>query len=398
MASLRRSKSLTPDGQTARFLYTILKQLDLKTVDWTIVAEAIGITNGHAARMRYSRFKQQIEGTPNQSKKERSKKSESVDRGHQPDAHRKREREDDNGRSAREDERDSKMFKVEPCFTQPWQFIPPNIGQRFQFEPAPQFDMGGPPAPQVSTVVKSEPHSEQTISPDASVGQAAVSKTPKTGAPPSKLEAPQEPRTVKSEPVAPAAPEAIDESLFLWQPDAADLPANLQLPSTPDVLSADLNELLQTHTNGDGQTSINAVENALSAAQLPAIVAPADLQISANTNQSQNVTFAPSPSPLPGYAAGPAYGYSYGYRMPPAFPGYSPVRPTWQMAPHQPFAQPYAYNPYAFNPNAAMTTPRTFALPNPNFNFMPSASMVASTTPPPPNRSATSETNAGPQG
>ena len=68
MASLRRSKVLSPDGQTAKFLYTIIKQLDLKTIDWNEVASGLEITNGHAARMRYSRFKAQIEGLPTQTK------------------------------------------------------------------------------------------------------------------------------------------------------------------------------------------------------------------------------------------------------------------------------------------------------------------------------------------
>jgi hypothetical protein len=31
-------------------------------VDWTAVAQEVGVTNGHASRMRYSRFKQQMEG------------------------------------------------------------------------------------------------------------------------------------------------------------------------------------------------------------------------------------------------------------------------------------------------------------------------------------------------
>jgi hypothetical protein len=66
MASLRRNKTLSPDGQTARFLYTIIKQLDLKAIDWNMVAGSLEITNGHAARMRYSRFKQHMEGVTTQ--------------------------------------------------------------------------------------------------------------------------------------------------------------------------------------------------------------------------------------------------------------------------------------------------------------------------------------------
>jgi hypothetical protein len=80
MASLRRSKVLSPDGQTAKFLYTIIKQLDLKAINWNEVASGLDITNGHAARMRYSRFKAQIEGLPTQSKPRapRPKKDASV--------------------------------------------------------------------------------------------------------------------------------------------------------------------------------------------------------------------------------------------------------------------------------------------------------------------------------
>ena len=74
MASLRRSKALSPDGQTARFLYIILKQLDLKAIDWNLVAEGLDITNGHAARMRFSRFKQHMEGIPTQPRNPRPKK------------------------------------------------------------------------------------------------------------------------------------------------------------------------------------------------------------------------------------------------------------------------------------------------------------------------------------
>ncbi|PYI03806.1 hypothetical protein BO78DRAFT_431857 [Aspergillus sclerotiicarbonarius CBS 121057] len=58
----RRSRAMPIDGPTVKFLYTIIKQLDLKSIDWSLVATELGISNGHAARMRYSRFKQQMEG------------------------------------------------------------------------------------------------------------------------------------------------------------------------------------------------------------------------------------------------------------------------------------------------------------------------------------------------
>lgn len=83
------------DGQTTKFLYTILKQLDLKSVripllplvrflfcgridvdmqqvDWNLVASQLEITNGHAARMRFSRFRQHIEGIPVNSRTPRT--------------------------------------------------------------------------------------------------------------------------------------------------------------------------------------------------------------------------------------------------------------------------------------------------------------------------------------
>ena len=60
MASLRRNKNFNPDPH-AKFLYYILRQMDLRSIDWQAVADDIGIPNGHAARMRYSRLKGQFE-------------------------------------------------------------------------------------------------------------------------------------------------------------------------------------------------------------------------------------------------------------------------------------------------------------------------------------------------
>ena len=77
------------DGAISKFLYVIMKQLDLKSVrcstqrggglctnlsqiDWQLVADQLDITNGHAARMRYSRFKQQMEGVGPSPRKART--------------------------------------------------------------------------------------------------------------------------------------------------------------------------------------------------------------------------------------------------------------------------------------------------------------------------------------
>ncbi|ETS06583.1 hypothetical protein M419DRAFT_117133, partial [Trichoderma reesei RUT C-30] len=63
------------DNAMARFLFAILKQKNLKDIDWNqVAADPVllePITNGHAARMRYSRFRATVTGhTP--SKRGRS--------------------------------------------------------------------------------------------------------------------------------------------------------------------------------------------------------------------------------------------------------------------------------------------------------------------------------------
>ncbi|KAL8721182.1 MAG: hypothetical protein Q9181_007761, partial [Wetmoreana brouardii] len=47
----------------------------IEQIDWNAVATELEITNGHAARMRYSRFKQQMEGITPQVRKPRATKS-----------------------------------------------------------------------------------------------------------------------------------------------------------------------------------------------------------------------------------------------------------------------------------------------------------------------------------
>lgn len=73
-----------------RFLFAILRQKNLKDIDWNKVARdpilAQEITNGHAARMRYSRFRSAMLGlepqrrnrtNPNKSKVTKSSKKDS---------------------------------------------------------------------------------------------------------------------------------------------------------------------------------------------------------------------------------------------------------------------------------------------------------------------------------
>ncbi|KAI5864205.1 hypothetical protein GGS23DRAFT_487498 [Durotheca rogersii] len=58
--------SANNDNAMTRFLFAILRQKNLKDIDWNTVAHdpilAQEITNGHAARMRYSRFRSAMLG------------------------------------------------------------------------------------------------------------------------------------------------------------------------------------------------------------------------------------------------------------------------------------------------------------------------------------------------
>ncbi|KAL4782501.1 hypothetical protein BJX76DRAFT_369125 [Aspergillus varians] len=73
--SIPRSKSMPTDSPTAKFLYAIIKQLDLKGIDWSLVASQLEISNGHAARMRYHRFRKQMEGINTTQRKKQANKS-----------------------------------------------------------------------------------------------------------------------------------------------------------------------------------------------------------------------------------------------------------------------------------------------------------------------------------
>ncbi|CAN8103854.1 unnamed protein product [Discula destructiva] len=67
------------DNTMARFLFAILQQKNLKDIDWNQVAHSPiltqPITNGHAARMRYSRFRQTIMGHDPKPRNRNSAKS-----------------------------------------------------------------------------------------------------------------------------------------------------------------------------------------------------------------------------------------------------------------------------------------------------------------------------------
>ncbi|KIW99112.1 uncharacterized protein Z519_00775 [Cladophialophora bantiana CBS 173.52] len=81
MVSIRRTKNFANDPQTPVFLYTILKQLDLRSVNWNQVADSLGISNGHAARMRYSRMRSQFEDVVNNQPKPVKPRKENTNTG-----------------------------------------------------------------------------------------------------------------------------------------------------------------------------------------------------------------------------------------------------------------------------------------------------------------------------
>ncbi|KAH0841585.1 hypothetical protein AYO21_01180 [Fonsecaea monophora] len=187
MASTRRTKNFATDPQTPMFLYTILKQLDLRSINWNDVAGSLGISNGHAARMRYSRMKSQFEGTSNQVKPPKPKKDNSNTTDNKSSKTKAKNKrlleEEENERLAdqraasqqvMQPELDSKRFKVEPhSYAHSWyplytadavQTFPSAFwGQpAIPLQPAPQASHGpvGVPARNVdpTPLIKTEPN------------------------------------------------------------------------------------------------------------------------------------------------------------------------------------------------------------------------------------------------
>lgn len=54
-------KSLSPHGHTSRFLYLMLKQVNLKQIDWQEVADGTGLSTGRSAKSRFTRFQKHVE-------------------------------------------------------------------------------------------------------------------------------------------------------------------------------------------------------------------------------------------------------------------------------------------------------------------------------------------------
>ena len=147
----KRPKAFANDAQSAQFLYLILKQLDLKSVNWQSVADGLGIKNGHAARMRWSRYKLHADGDMTEAKNKPLSKPSHPDKSKGD----KRLREEDRNNLKMEDDyMGGKRVKHEYGY-------PPQPG----FYPGPAY---GFPGPQQNSFLPPQP---QYLKPEALLGQ-----------------------------------------------------------------------------------------------------------------------------------------------------------------------------------------------------------------------------------
>ncbi|PVH80945.1 hypothetical protein DL98DRAFT_588003 [Cadophora sp. DSE1049] len=105
------------DNAITRLLYAILSQKCLKDINWDKVAHDpilnSEITNGHAARMRYSRFKKQMDAangnlpppTPRKPRKNRVEKTKSVKKEKKPGGGSGAKTERDDGKEVKSEEK-----------------------------------------------------------------------------------------------------------------------------------------------------------------------------------------------------------------------------------------------------------------------------------------------------
>ncbi|PKY04732.1 hypothetical protein P168DRAFT_317782 [Aspergillus campestris IBT 28561] len=185
----RRGKAMPTDGPTPKFLYTIIKQLDLRSIDWSLVASQLEISNGHAARMRYARFKQQMEGTVPGSRAARAKKSPSKSKkGYSSKEDMMRE----STPAQQEQSQPQQTVKQEPlmCRYEPNPFV--------KNEPYAQRTLNMAKIPHVSSHMMAHPSGQMLAAPYphgtvAPVDLAMYPMTPNFGSPaPSKLERPSD--------------------------------------------------------------------------------------------------------------------------------------------------------------------------------------------------------------
>ena len=392
MASVRRSKSLTPDGQTAKFLYSILKQLDLKAVDWTQVAEAIGITNGHAARMRYSRFKSQIEGAPAYAKKEKAKKSDCKDKFSDNYDYGKRKREEESQMSGQE----SKIMKVEPCFHPQWPYAFPTYGHpmpmqyyqqqmtlpqqmphmpsiQIKDEPPSQPEGIAEPRPSADGMLQQTPLNIQTTElasqqPTASIHgdehTGLLPTSPKTSEDAVQANNQCEKAEVKKEPETEILPiEVIDEEQPIWRPSTPDSILNLLPLISPSMFAS---EAVSNDQDKPVLTSSTPSDNtpASVAALEPPVAetaAPMATTLTLNTTEPPTSLFSllfPNQAP----SAPSGFPYAHNYRLPSPYGSTHSARGYWQQGPQSMYAQNHQSYPGQRSTYAA--TPRMFGYQN----------------------------------
>lgn len=389
MASTRKTKPFTPDAQSTRFLYLILKQLDLKgdlkSVNWQEVADNIGIKNGHAARMRWSRFKQHAEGTPPQPKTPKPKKTDVEKNG-------KRDLENPGHLIKADDGRDEKRVKLEHGLPMSHGF-PPYSGLPLTPYPMPSpmpmpMAMPAPPPP----MVKTEPSVKQEPGIELSKTSGVPSSLPYGT---SQWQPQQLPSIMTAPPPASSTPFASDD-------DNDDIPirelnkhfhttvsmADLQLSSPVKREAGDIVENVQstgTASSSSGVKQPNADSQTLSPALLPSPTPPLKQSLipqlgslktsysdrDGRCQTSNSPAIRPEPTAMPTQAPtwfpspqgafqkmAQAYypAFAPGYRPPPypAAHGHQQCQPMSYM--QRPIMHPFSH--MGFNPNPTAPYPQ----------------------------------------
>ena len=356
MASIRKNKAFAPDAQTTRFLYLILKQLDLKTINWQEVADNIGIKNGHAARMRWSRFKQHAEGTPPQPKTPKPKKTDAEKNG-------KRDREDHGNLTKADDDRDEKRVKFEQGGPIPNAF-PPYSGYHHPQYPMPitmQHPMIKTEAP-----VKQEPGIDFGHTSNLSSGVPNAPPLWQSQPPPSLNVAP--PQSIYALPTIDDDMDDIPIKQLKSPSHTTVSMAELQLnsPSNPNVeIRAEPSpEVPAAATYCKTEDSSVDLQKPGTSSSLPhsAALQPESLQLEPHATQPVTEDRASTPAPAvrhPDATNTPGQVSTWMTPPNPAFqsphPQYYPTYPPGYR-PH-PYAQPYP-SPYAHHPHHPMSFPQ----------------------------------------
>lgn len=94
-------------------MYFIIKQLDVRGIDWNQVAHDMEITNGHAARMRFARFKNQIEGVQPKAREPRGARAAPRPGPGRPPKTKTEKKEEVDEKDVKTEKKEKKKVKVE---------------------------------------------------------------------------------------------------------------------------------------------------------------------------------------------------------------------------------------------------------------------------------------------